>query len=210
MAPASVRCPRDCGPQPEKRQCPEMAGQRPSTERLEPKSPRTGGQRPGTNAGPVNQVGGNPTCSEQSAHRRLQHGDRPPCGGSSPTSASPCRAAADPPRPAQAPAYRPHARSALQTATSSPSVSVGSRGASHTPPGGATSRLDPAARVARAVGFLIPPSPAGAGRLRAGRRGHPRRSVCRHGHRDARRPRDFRDLRPLGGLHRRPPATRAS
>ena len=83
------------------------------------------------------------------------------------------------------------------------------RGACHAPPGGATFRLDPAARAARAVGFPIPsPSPAGAGRLRAGRRGLPGRSVCRHGHRDARRIRDFRDLRPLGGLRRRPRPSR--
>ena len=33
MAPANVRGPLDCGPQPAKDQCPELAGQRPPTRR---------------------------------------------------------------------------------------------------------------------------------------------------------------------------------
>jgi hypothetical protein len=117
--------------------------------------------------------------------------------------------AADPPPLPRRRCTAPHARSPGSDGDLShvsPSVPVGPPlGACHAPPGGATFRLDPATG---AVGFPIPsPSPAGAGRLRAGRRGHPRRSVCRDGHRDARQTRDSRYLRPVGGLHRRPPTT---
>jgi len=64
---------------------------------LRPMSQRRSGQRPGTDAGPVNKSGSNPTDSGHCAHRRLHHRDRPRAAAPT-TSASRASRPGSPPR----------------------------------------------------------------------------------------------------------------